>query len=150
MACWRRYNSELPNSKNEKEDAYLGKESGNLSFLSLKVWSQIQHTMDYTAHGTLQARILEWVAFSFFRGSSQPRDRTEVSRIAGGFFTSWATREAHILKGSINNIVILKEKKISLETDVNKTNLYHVSYICLYQITQQTLKVWDTDLEKGT
>ena len=46
------------------------------------------------AHGILQARILEWVAFHFSRGSSQPRDPTQVSRIAGGFFTSWATREA--------------------------------------------------------
>ena len=50
--------------------------------------------MDYTVHGILQARILEWVAFPFSRGSSQPRDRTQVSRIAGRFFTSWATREA--------------------------------------------------------
>ena len=48
----------------------------------------------YTAHGILQARILEWVAFLFSRGSSQPRDQTQVSCIAGGFFTSWATREA--------------------------------------------------------
>ena len=44
--------------------------------------------MDYTVHGILQARILEWVAFIFSRVSSQPRDRTQVSRIAGGFFTS--------------------------------------------------------------
>ena len=36
----------------------------------------------------IQARILEWVAFLFSRGSSQPRNRTQVSRIAGGFFTS--------------------------------------------------------------
>ena len=50
--------------------------------------------MDYAVHGILQARILEWVAFPFFRGSSQPRGRTQVSRIAGEFFTSWATREA--------------------------------------------------------
>ena len=50
--------------------------------------------MDYTVHGILQARILEWVAFPFPRGSSQPRDQTQVSHIAGGFFTSWATREA--------------------------------------------------------
>ena len=50
--------------------------------------------VDYTARGILQARILEWVAFPFSRGSSQPRDRTQVSRIAGGLFTSWATREA--------------------------------------------------------
>ena len=48
-------------------------------------------------HGILQARILEWVAFPFSRGSSQPRDQTHVSHIAGGFFTSWATREARFL-----------------------------------------------------
>ena len=50
--------------------------------------------MDHTVHGILQARILEWVAFPFSRGFSQPRDQTQVSCIAGGFFTSWATREA--------------------------------------------------------
>ena len=48
-------------------------------------------------HGILQARILEWVAFPFSRGFSQPRDRTQVSHIAGRFFTSWATREARFL-----------------------------------------------------
>ena len=50
--------------------------------------------MDYMAHGILQARILEWVALPFSRGPSQTRDRNPVSHIAGGFFTSWATREA--------------------------------------------------------
>ena len=49
--------------------------------------------MDYTVRGILQARILEWVALSFSRKSSQPRDRTQASRIAGRFFTSWATKE---------------------------------------------------------
>ena len=44
--------------------------------------------MDYTVPGILQARILEWVAFPFSRGSSQPRDQTQVSCIAGRFFTS--------------------------------------------------------------
>ena len=44
--------------------------------------------------GILQARTLEQVAFPFSRGSSQPRDWTQVSHISGGFFTSWATREA--------------------------------------------------------
>ena len=42
----------------------------------------------WIVHGILQARILEWVAIPFSRGSSQPRDRTQVSRIAGGFFTN--------------------------------------------------------------
>ena len=50
--------------------------------------------MDYTVHRILQARILEWVTFPFSWGSSQSRDRTQVSHIAGGFFTNWATREA--------------------------------------------------------
>ena len=45
-------------------------------------------------HGILQARILEWVAISFFRGYSQHRDWNWVSLIASGFFTIWATREA--------------------------------------------------------
>ena len=58
------------------------------------------YPMDYTVHGILQARILEWVAFPFSRGSSQPRDRTQVSHIAGGFFTSWVTREATSEAGS--------------------------------------------------
>ena len=54
--------------------------------------------MDYrppgsSLHGVLQARILEWVAIPFSRGSSQPRDQTWVSCIAGRFFTVWATRE---------------------------------------------------------
>ena len=44
--------------------------------------------MDCIDHGILQARILEGVAFLFSKGSSQPRDQTRVSRIAGGFFTS--------------------------------------------------------------
>ena len=46
-------------------------------------------------HGIFQARILEWVAISFSRRSSQPRDRTQVSRIVGKRFTVWATREVH-------------------------------------------------------
>ena len=41
----------------------------------------------FSVHGIFQARILEWVAISYSRGSSQPRDRTQVSCIAGRFFT---------------------------------------------------------------
>ena len=47
-----------------------------------------------SVHGIIQARILEWVAISFSRGSSQPRERTPVSCMAGTFFTVWATKEA--------------------------------------------------------
>ena len=48
---------------------------------------------DSSVHGISQARILEWVAISFSRGSSWPRDQTLVSCIASGFFTDWVTRE---------------------------------------------------------
>ena len=47
-----------------------------------------------SVHGILQGRILELVAIPFSRGSSQPIDRTQISCVAGGFFTVWATREA--------------------------------------------------------
>ena len=47
-----------------------------------------------SVHGTSQARILEWVAISFSRGSLCPRDQIQVSWIAGVFFNIWATREA--------------------------------------------------------
>ena len=52
------------------------------------------YPVDYTVHGILQARILEWVAIPFSRGSSQTKDQTQISHIAGGFFTSWAMRES--------------------------------------------------------
>ena len=54
--------------------------------------------MDYTVHGILQARIVERVAFIFTSRSSRPRKQTWVSRIASGFFTNWAMREAHMIK----------------------------------------------------
>ena len=47
-----------------------------------------------SSHGIFQARILEWVAISFSRGSSRPADWTWVSLIAGRLFTIWATRES--------------------------------------------------------
>ena len=67
------------------------------SLLSEVKWKLLSHvqlcdTMDYTVLGILQAKILEWVAFPFFSGFSQPRDWTQVSCIAGGFFS--------LLKGS--------------------------------------------------
>ena len=48
--------------------------------------------------GILQARILEWLAIPFSRESSQPRGQTQISCIAGWFFTVWATREAQFLR----------------------------------------------------
>ena len=53
--------------------------------------------VDYTLDGILQARALEWAAFPFSRGSSRPRDWTQVSCIASGFFTTWAARETLVV-----------------------------------------------------
>ena len=73
------------------------------TFASYVNWSEVKVSqscltlwdlMGYTGHGILQARIQEWIAFPFCRGFSHPRDWTQVSCIAGGFFTSWAMREA--------------------------------------------------------
>ena len=54
-------------------------------------------TPGYSVHGILQARILEWGAILFSRGSSRPGDQIWVSCNAGGFFTVWATREAQFV-----------------------------------------------------
>ena len=62
----------------------------------LKEWIESHSVVSNSLwpHGILQARILEWVAFPFSRGSSQLRDRNQISHMAGGFLTSWAAREA--------------------------------------------------------
>ena len=49
-------------------------------------------------------RILEWVVYPFSRGSSWPRNQTGVSWIAGGFFTSWATREAYVMNPEVTRV----------------------------------------------
>ena len=61
---------------------------------SHSVVSNSLQPIDYTVHGILQARKLGWVVFTFSRGFSQPRNRTQVSCVAGRFFTSYTTREA--------------------------------------------------------
>ena len=52
-----------------------------------------------SVHGILQARILEWIAVPFSRGSSQPRHWTQVSHIAGGFFTKLQLGNLSLLQG---------------------------------------------------
>ena len=70
--------------------------------------------LDKAVHGILQAKILEWVAFLFSRGSSQSRDQTQVSCMAGGFFTSWATKEAPKYWSGWKGIFLIQESKRSL------------------------------------
>ena len=58
--------------------------------------------LGFSVHGILQARILEWIAIPFSRGTSQPRDRTLVSCITGRFFTVWATGKSQISASTQN------------------------------------------------
>ena len=69
------------------------------------------HPMHYIVHGTLQARILEWVAFPFSRGSSRHRNRTQVSCITGRFFTNWGIREA-LVKTSLKQTAVVISPQI--------------------------------------
>ena len=79
-------------------------------------------------HGILQDRILEWVAVPFSSGSSQPRDRTQVSLTAGEFFTSLATREAHRSGWPIPAPVDFPDPGIELRSPALHQILYQLSY----------------------
>ena len=70
-------------------------------------------------HGILQARILEWVAFPFSRGSSQPRDRTQVSLIAGGFFTNRVSGKLYR-----DSWLLAKKRAGFLKTEVRGVGLF--------------------------
>ena len=87
--------------------------------------------MDYTAHRILQTRTLEWVDFPFSRGSSQPRDRTQVSRIAGRFFISWATRKPK--NAGVGSLSLLQG---IFPTQESNLGLLHCRWI-LYQLSSQ-------------
>ena len=87
--------------------------------------------MDYSppgssVHGTLHARILEWVAISFSKGSSKPRDRTQVSCTAGRLFTIWATG------GSALYIYACKYVSVHMFLSMHKH--FHL-YLLLYSYT---------------
>ena len=85
--------------------------------------------MHYTIHGILQARILEWVDVPFSRGSSEPRDRTQVSHIAGRFFTSWDTREAQMMSIYLN---IFNPHILHLELILIIDIISNQFFICLF------------------
>ena len=82
-------------------------------------------------HEILQARILEWVAFPFSRRSSQPRDQTQVSHIAGGFFTSWATGKPK--NAGVGSLSLLQEIFLTQESN---WGLLHCRQI-LYQLSYE-------------
>ena len=76
----------LPHQNHKTQNRLDLSVKGGAFHVCVKVTQSCLTLCDYIAHGILQARILEWVAFPFSRGSSQPRDQTQVSHIVGGFF----------------------------------------------------------------
>ena len=86
---------------------------------------------DYIIHGILQAGIQEWVAFPYSRGSSQPIYWTQVSCIAGRFFTSWATGKPK--NTGMGSLSILQQ---IFATQKSNQGLLHCMQI-LYQLSYQ-------------
>ena len=90
------------------------------------------HPMDCTVHGILLVRILEWVAFPFSRVSSQPRDRTQVSHIAGSFFTLYQPQGS---PGTLEWVNLPLLQWIFLTQESNP-GLLHCKWI-LYQLSHK-------------
>ena len=87
----------------------------------------------FSVHGISQLRILECVAISFFRGSSQPRDQTQVSYIAGRFFTT-VPRETHQIHQSA---------EFGIEGEGEEA----LSFICSVPVSKRRLYVLFRELE---
>ena len=83
-------------SKNESWHAWS---EVNVTQSCPTLWDPLDCSLQTSSvHGIFQARVLEWVAISFSRGSSRPRDQTQVSCTAGRYFTVWATSDNIKLK----------------------------------------------------
>ena len=87
-----------------------------------------------SVHGILQARVLEWVAIPFSRGSSWPRDRTQVACTAGGIFMVWATRETAPWFIAITMRLSLIPSLLPLyPTDCKQNYQYNIQHALLLQ-----------------
>ena len=110
---------------------------------SHSVVSDSLRPMDCIVHGILRARILECVDFPFSRGSSQPRDWTQVSCIAGRFFTSWATGKPK--KTAVGSLALLQQIFLTQESN---WGLLHCRWV-LYQLSYQMHQTSETKLKLG-
>ena len=109
----------------------------------MNIISEIHLVVSYSLrpHGILQARILEWVAFPFSKGSSQPKNQTQVSCIAGGFFTNWAIREANTIYWVFfpSHLGKISLKVSSTDEFSVWSSWEHDPYIC--ETTLQSIKI---------
>ena len=101
-----------------------------------------------SVHGILRARILEWVAIPFSRGSSWPRDQTWVFCIANIFFTIWAHQESPI-KGLGHCIFNWQKKKLAREKKKLICMDMHESTQMKWLIKQLRLGAYISNLKKG-
>ena len=93
-----------------------------------------------SVHGIHQARILEWVAIPFSRGSSWPRDWTWVSCITGRFFAIWATREGE------SNTLSVNKSRASMDRGVWQATVHEVAKSCaqLKQLSTARNQQWES------
>ena len=91
------------------------------SVVSDSLWPHAVHQAPLSMR-IFQARILKWVAMPSSRGSAQTRDWTQVSHMAGIFFTIWATREAHMIITYMCNLKIEIYAYYRIETDLQTEN----------------------------
>ena len=120
----RRSNPGLPHCRHSLPSEPPGKQISDMKWSEVK-WIEVAQScptvcdpmdcslLGSSVHGIFQARILEWVAIYFSRGTSQPRDQTRVSCIAGRCFTIWATREGTI--SGIDNTILTHIKLLFID-----------------------------------
>ena len=123
--------------------------------LLVTLWTVACHTS--LSMGILQARILEWAAMPSYRGSSQARDGTQVSHIAGGFYTVWATREARLDEQFIYSLTYRRTGHLSSGMLVNHIKGLLIYSICWFLLCKYShhgwfqancIMPWSKDLEE--
>ena len=96
-----------------------------------------------SVHGISQARILEWVAISFSRGSAQPRNWTYIPALAGGLFTTEATREDQVYMCVCVGICVCVYIHIYTRTDIyTQTHTHTFIFISIIGIEGRNYDDW--------
>ena len=98
-----------------------------------------------SVRGIFQARMLEWIAISFSRGSSQLRNRTRVSCTAGRFFTNWAIKEALLRDKALHYSSIFFLGRYNY---IKKQRFFFFSFFLLKRLSDFTFTVHFNALEK--